>query len=66
MNARRLAGSSPGGPFTVTATMLGSFEGAAHEFRQSLDNQLWLILAAVSFPRGAATAWDSGSAMGTA
>jgi multidrug efflux pump len=31
----------------LPATMLGSFEGAAREFSQSLDNQLWLILAAV-------------------
>ena len=27
--------------------MLGSFEGAAQEFGQSLQNQVWLILAAV-------------------
>ena len=31
----------------MPSSMLGSFEGAAQEFTQSLDNQVWLILAAV-------------------
>jgi multidrug efflux pump len=31
----------------MPASMIGSFEGAAQEFTQSLANQLWLILAAV-------------------
>jgi multidrug efflux pump len=31
----------------MPSSMTGSFEGAAQEFSQSLDNQIWLILAAV-------------------
>jgi multidrug efflux pump len=31
----------------MPSSVLGSFEGAAQEFTQSLDNQIWLILAAV-------------------
>jgi multidrug efflux pump len=31
----------------MPSSMVGSFEGAAQEFTQALDNQIWLILAAV-------------------
>ena len=31
----------------MPSSMIGNFEGAAQEFNQSLENQLWLILAAL-------------------